>query len=335
MWGIVSTWRERAVGRGARLATAGAVLVSSTCGTTPTVARDSSAPGAPPPASTILFQENFEDASYAARGWYDLPAGAFTSVTTAEHVPGSTRALEVRFAAGQIYPQPAAGGRHAFAETESVYLSYWVKYSDNWVGSGKSYHPHEFELLTNLDSPHVGPAYTFLTVDIEHNYTPAGGVAVLSLQDSKNIDTSRLRQDLTNVTENRAVAGCNGAFDGVPGDCYASGNLWLNGKIWRSTDVVFSASAGPSYKGNWHRVEAYVKMNSIVGGKGQTDGIAQYWVDGRLVIDKRAVVFRTGAHANMKFNQFILSPYIGDGSPRAQTMWVDDLLVGTALPTGR
>src|SRR6185436_3864566 len=39
-------------------------------------------------------------------------------------------------------------------------------------------------------------------------------------------------------------------------------------------------------------------------------------------------VIRTGQHPTMMFVQFLVAPYIGDGSPVDQTMWVDDLLVG-------
>src|SRR3989449_8148514 len=45
----------------------------------------------------------------------------------------------------------------------SVYLSYWVKYSANWVGSGQPYHPHEFLFLTNEDGAYIGPSATHLT----------------------------------------------------------------------------------------------------------------------------------------------------------------------------
>jgi len=31
----------------------------------------------------------------------------------------------------------------------------------------------------------------------------------------------------------------------------------------------------------------------------------------------------------MKFNQFLLAPYIGNGSPEEQTMWIDDLTIST------
>src|SRR2546425_3958486 len=100
-------------------------------------------PSAPaqPSSATILFQETFEDDALASRGWYDNLAIA---TSTAEHITGSTRALEAHFPAGATTPTWGGAARHLFTETESVYLSYWVKYSANWVGSGQLYHPHEF-----------------------------------------------------------------------------------------------------------------------------------------------------------------------------------------------
>jgi hypothetical protein len=284
--------------------------------------------------ATLLFQENFEDAGFTARGWYEMPTGAFPTVAT-EHAPGSRRSVELRFAPGQTNPTPRATGRHAFTPTETLYLEYWVKHGDTWVGSGKPYHPHEIHILTNADVAYVGPANTFLTVDIEHNYQAAGGVAVLGIQDSRNIDLTKINQDLSAVTEQRAVAGCNGSFDTIVSDCYPVGSAYLNGKGWKSTDIVFSNTPGPSYKGNWHRVEVYLQMNTIKNGKGQLDGVARTWVDGRLVIDRPAMMYRTAARSNLKFNQFLLAPYMGDGSPRAQTMWIDDIVVATARPAGR
>ena len=38
------------------------------------------------------------------------------------------------------------------------------------------------------------------------------------------------------------------------------------------------------------------------------------------------------ADYGMQFNQFLLTPYIGDGSPVDQYMWVDDLVVATSRP---
>lgn len=283
-------------------------------------------------APTLLFQESFDNTSVGARGWYDLPGGGIASIDSTQHISGSAASLLLNFAQGGVTPSPAAAARHLFTPSDAVYVRYWIKHSANWVGSGKTYHPHLFSFLTNADGAYVGPAYTHLAVYVEENYQN-GDVAVLAAQDAADIDTTKINQDLTSVTENRAVAGCNGISDGtVDISCYASGGLWYNGKTWKSAQAVLLPTAGPAYQGDWHEVEVYYKLNSIVNGIGQLDGIAQYWVDGQLVIDRRNVLFRTGAHPTMQFNQFFMGPYIGDGSPVAQQVWVDDLVVMTGRP---
>ena len=77
-----------------------------------------------------------------------------------------------------------------------------------------------------------------------------------------------------------------------------------------------------------------LRERMIVGGKGVNDGIVQYWFDGRPVIDRHDVLLRTGANPTMQFNQLVIAPYIGDGSPVAQSMWIDDLTVATGRAVG-
>jgi uncharacterized protein YjdB len=275
-------------------------------------------------ASVVLFSEGFEDANVAARGWYDN--GAMT-VTTAERAEGS-RSLEARLAAGSTIPSWSRG-RHLFAPTESVYLSYRVKYSSNWQGSGQTYHPHEFKLVTTEDDVWVGPAFTHLTVDVEHNVQNGGLLPRLSWQDGANIDQTRIGQNLIGVTELRAIAGCNGDPTGpdLQVTCYNIGGTYRNG-------VLLTAGVPRLVRNAWQFVEVYVRLNSIQGGVGRPDGVLQYWVDGELVLDRQDLVLRTGAHAAMQFRQLILAPYIGDGSPVTQTAWYDDLRVATGRLAG-
>jgi hypothetical protein len=272
----------------------------------------------------VLFQEGFEDGSFSARGWYDDTSPVLSST---EHATGSTKSLQCHFSKGAITPDNLGTSmRMKFAETDSVYVSYDIKHSSNWVGSGVAYHPHEFYLLTNLDGDWSGLSYTHMTAYIEEN----AGEPLMRIQDGMNIDTANIGKDLTGVTENRAVAGCNGDSDGYgAGECYPSGSVYWNGKQWKTSQIYFSDSAGPYYKGDWHHVDAYFKMNSIVNGKAAKDGIVQYWLDGKLILNYTNVVIRTGQHPNMKFNQFLIGPYIGVGSPVDQSFWVDNLLVST------
>lgn len=285
-------------------------------------------PPPPPPPPGALLWETFENDSFAARDWYDNPGMA---TTTSQHIPGSTRALEIHFLPGATTPTWGGAARHLFTETETIYLSYWVKYSGNWVGSGQVYHPHEFMIMTNEDGAFTGPSFTHLTTYIEQNYQN-GGIPRARMQDGVNIDQTRIGTDLSAVTESRGAAGCNGNTDGYSTGCYQASGVYVNEKEWRAGQAVFLANPGTGYKGDWHFVEAYFQLNSIQNGKGMTDGIVRYWFDGQLLIEHTNVLFRTGVHPNMKFNQFLIGPYIGDGSPVDQTMWVDDVTLARARP---
>ena len=282
-----------------------------------------------PTPGTVLLQENFQDNAFAGRGWYDNTAMA---VTDTQHVAGSTHALEVHFLPGATQPTWGGAARYLFTASSTLYLSYWVKYSANWIGSGRLYHPHEFYVLSDLDGAYDGPSNNWLTLYIEHNYQN-GGIPRLALQDNKAINTSYGAPpiNLISVTENRSTGGCNGVVEPqLASECY-NAPPWYNDKKIDAALPYFSPTAGsPAYKGNWNHVEAYFQLNSIVAGIGRADGVMQYWFNGTLVIDRHAILFRTGARPTINFHQFIIAPYIGDGSPADQTMWVDNLVLATA-----
>jgi len=281
---------------------------------------------------TVLLQENFADAAFSARGWYDTPD---MPVTSAQHMPGATSALEIHMPPGAVYGQFGSAARHAFTPTPSLYVSYWVKYSDNWVGSGYSDHPHEFYVLSDMDGQYAALANDWLTAYIETNFINGAGAPRLALQDNlainRNMGTVPL--NLIGVTENRSVSGCNGVMEtSLFSECYGSGT-YNDKQFNRLGTVVFQAQPGAAgYKGNWNHVEVYEQMNSIVGGVAVPDGVLQYWFNGTLVIDRHDVMFRTGARPNLKFAQFIIGPYIGAGSPVDQYMWVDNLVLATSRP---
>lgn len=275
-------------------------------------------------AATTLFTESFEDSDFVSRSWYD---NTNLHLSTTEHIAGSTSSVEFHFLQGATTPTSGTSIRKKFLESDEVYVSYYVKYSANWEGSNKSYHPHEFYILTNKNHDWKGPAYSRLTAYIEQNE----GQPLLVIQDSENIDETQVGVDLTGSTENRAVAGCNGDSDGYGnGICYSVGSVHRNGKDWRTGNIYFQDTPGSYYKNDWHHVEAYFKLNSISGGQAVADGQLKYWFDGNLIIDHNDVVIRTGQNYDMKFNQFLIGPWIGDGSPVDQTMWVDNLTVGTS-----
>ena len=279
---------------------------------------------------TVLFQESFADTAFAARGWYD---NTHLAITDTVHSTGATSALEVHFLAGATGPAYGGAARHLFTATPTLYVSYWVKYSANWVGSGQTYHPHEFNVLSNLDGTYDGPANNYLSLYIEDNYQN-GGIPRLAMQDNKEINTSYGTPpiNLVGVTENRSTAGCNGVVEtNLFSECYNS-PPWYNDKHVDAAQPYFLPTPGPGYKGNWNQVEAYFQLNSIVGGVGQANGVMQYWVNGALVIDRHDILYRTGARPTIAFNQFLMAFYIGSGSPVDQTLWIDGLTVATAKP---
>jgi len=296
----------------------------------PTQPSSLNAISAAPTASVELFRDDFEDAGFGARGWYDFASTPTLTDTT--HIAGSTRALEVRFAAGATNPSWGLA-RRLFPSSPTVYVSYWVRYSANWVGSRQLYHPHEFQVLSDLDGDYTALANSWMSAYIEHNYQN-GGIPRLSIQDSRAINTSfgSLPRNLIGLTENRSIGGCNGLSETyVVASCF-SFPPWYNDKEITAPQVWFKPAPGPGYKGNWNHVEAYFQINSIVNGIGVADGVAQYWFNGTPVIDRHDVMFRTGARPTIKFHQFVMAPYIGDGSPVNQTMWIDNLVVMTAKP---
>jgi uncharacterized protein YjdB len=280
---------------------------------------------------SVLLQEDFADAGFAARGWYDNPG---MTVTSAQHLPGSTSALEIHLAPGAVYAPFGTSARHAFQPSSTLYVSYWVKYSDNWVGSATPDHPHEFYVLSNLDGQYAPLADDWLTTYIETNFVGGAGTPRVSLQDNlainRGMGTTPI--NLIGVTEQRSVSGCNGVMEtNLFSECYGSGT-YNDKQFNRVGTAVFQTQAGAGYKGNWNHVEVYFQMNSIVNGVGVPDGVVQYWFNGVLAIDRHDVMFRTGARANLAFAQFVIGPYIGSGSPVDQTMWIDNLTLATQRP---
>ncbi len=309
------------------VAAGSATITATSSGKSGTSAATVTAPP-PPGGGTLLFSENFEDSNIGSRGWYDNPSA---TLSTTEHIAGSTASAQYHWLKGATSPQGNGAQRHLFAASNSVYLSYYVKYSANYVGSGQDYHPHEFYILSSLDDQYDGLSEDFMTVYVEQNYLN-GGRPVIAMQDNKSINYSSgaLPNNLIAVTENRSTAGCNGTVESnMYHECFAADA----GKYYNSKNVtgpvVFQPSAGAGYKNSWNFVEAYVQLNTITNGKGNADGVMQYWFNGQLIIDRHDIQFRTGQNPTLKLNQLVIAPYIGDGSPADQYMWVDNLRVAT------
>src|SRR5256714_1122575 len=283
----------------------------------------------PPGGGTILFQENFEDSNISSRGWYDNTSAL---ISTTEHTGNSAASAQYHFLAGALTPTTGGAQRHKFTASNSVYISFNVKYSANWVGSNQLYHPHEIYVMSTMDADYDGPSDAWMTLYVEHNYQ-SGGKPRLSIQDNKAVNTSYGSPpiNLVGITEDRSTGGCNGMSESnMLSECFDQG-YWYNDKSMIGP-VVFQPNPGAGYKADWNLVEAYFQLNTIVNGIVQADVVMPYWFNGKLIIDRHDIVYRTGARPTLQFNKFLIAPYIGDGSPVDQSMFIDNLTVATAKP---
>jgi len=302
----------------------------------------------PVSGAQLIFSEGFDDTNFAARGWYD---GIPSSIATTGCYSGAGCSIWT-FNSGGTNPtqMPAGSMRHEFTATDTIYTSFWIKFATGWEGSQQTAHPHIICLLSDLDdtaNPYSALAANYLNTYIEFHsdvFASQGDYNIYSqidLQDEKNTNPNygAVPDDLRAMTENRSVNQCNTpSYDGAVASCYADGvtctsgmNCYPSGTSYYSAND-WIATTPPVSTGAWHHIEAYMKMNSIVGGIGQTDGIMQEWMDGTQTINFSNMIYRTGQHPTMKWAQFTISPFIGNGSPVTQTMYIDSLAVYNGLP---
>lgn len=239
----------------------------------------------------LRFREDFDDERLVERGWYD---GKKFAIIRAGALNGGS--LMYHWKEGTTTPDSSSGVRRLFDPSETIYLRAYLRLSPDWKWSGQPYHPHLMHFLTTENEPYRGPSETHLTVYIEANE----GKLRLAAQDIQNKDAPH------GLTQGPLRGGYNGTFHDSEG-------------------VLFNDD-------KWHCVEAQFTLNSLDLERGtpRADGVARAWFDGRLVVDKTDLILRSTDFPNMKFNQFLLTPYFGPGLlPGEQSLWVDELAVGT------
>jgi hypothetical protein len=243
-------------------------------------------------SSGVLFSESFDDSDLLKRGWYDGSRFAIS-----EMFPYAGKGcIEYSWKAKTTTPASSSGIRRLFEPTETVYLRCCWRLSKGWGWSGRSYHPHFMHFMTTENGRYHGPAASHLTVYIE----PVNGKLRLAAQDIQNKEAPH------GLTQGPLKGGYNGRF-------------------YDSKDELFLDD-------KWHCIEALFQLNSLdlAADKPKADGIVRGWFDGKLVIERTDVILRSTDFPKMKFNQFLLTPYFGPGLlPHAQTLWIDELAVGT------
>jgi hypothetical protein len=243
-------------------------------------------------SQALLFSEPFDDPRLLVRSWYDGSKFAISGT----HPFAGNGCIEYGWKAKATNPSTSSGIRRLFEPTDTVYLRCYIKLSDGWGWSGRTYHPHLMHFMTTENEKFAGPAASHLTVYIE----PWNGKLRLAAQDIQNKDTPH------GLTQGPLRGG-------------------FNGRTFDSKEALFIDD-------KWHCVEAMFQLNSLdfKADKPNANGIVRGWFDGQLVIERTDVVLRSTDFPQMKFNQFLLLPYFGPGLlPHAQTLWIDELAVGT------
>jgi gluconolactonase len=252
----------------------------------------SSANAEEPQSDAILFRESFDDADLPQRGWYD--GDKFKIVSEAAYA--GRGCIEYRWNDEATVPHTSSGARHPLMATDELFIRYYIRLSEDWDWSGTSYHPHLTHFLTTENGKWHGPARSHLTLYIE----PVNGKLRLGATDMENEDMPH------GLTQGPLRGG-------------------YNGKLYDSENRLFT-------DGRWHCIEAQFRLNTInmENDTANADGVIRGWFDDELVIEHSDIIFRTTDFPDMKWNQFLLTPYFGPGLlPHAQTLWIDELVVST------
>lgn len=276
---------------------------------------------------TLLFSESFEDNTWSARGWYDG-----TNSTGTESGGYSGNGLKWEWASAATNPTGFSTIRSYLSQaTDEFLVEYYVKYDSGWQGSGAAYHPHLIHIISSEDTEYQGFSASNSSLYIEstvNTSSPYTNFPVIAHQDLLRAvsDTN----DLTGTTETRSANNCDTpyALTGASiGTCYASGDNWYSANNWISQSVSIPNN-------EWAKITAYVKMNSFTSGVGNFDGIMRLWVNDNLAIDSETVLYAAGAYEGSTWDKIALAPWIGDGSPITQTMWLDELSIWTVNQSG-
>lgn len=81
----------------------------------------------------------------------------------------------------------------------------------------------------------------------------------------------------------------------------------------------------------WYHIVQHVKMNTIVEGRGAADGVLRVWVDGRLAVDERALVFRHSGE--LRIDRMWFNVHYGGGpAPRDMHVFFDEIVIRAGGP---
>ena len=275
----------------------------------------------------LLFSESFESTINNTNGWID---GYLADI-----VSGGISGNAARFSWEQGATQPTNVNtvRKDIGSNNEVYVTYWMKFDSSWRGSGQTYHPHLLMLRGNQDyntGIYGGPAYAYMNQYMEVISDTTSPYAIRpswSQQDGKRVNTSYGTPpiDISNTTETRSAGSCNGikstGYQGNYNVCYnISGSSWWSSIGWLSDSVSVPFNT-------WVKFAYSMKLNTVTNGIANADGRLRIWMNDTEILKQENVIYRTGFYGTNTFRQFMIAPYIGDGAPVAETMYLDELKI--------
>ncbi len=92
----------------------------------------------------MLFRETFDDDRLPERGWYD----GRTFAISREGTRAGDGCIAYHWKPGTTTPEGSSALRRLFEPTDTVYLRFYIKLSQGWGWTGRSYHPHLMHFLT-------------------------------------------------------------------------------------------------------------------------------------------------------------------------------------------
>lgn len=211
----------------------------------------------------------------------------------------------------------------------SVYLTFDIKVGTGWVDP-----THLFCFMTDaeVDPFWDGPSPCFLQVMCELQ----GRKPDIYCTDGKRIQSGTIlggsyphsnpTPSLLGTSSTHAAFGGNGFQTSADGLGYFTvGPELHNNTRWDAPSNVFVANT-------WHSCKFYAQMNTFSGGVPQANGILKYWVDGVVILNITNAYIRTPGYENQKFCRLLLAPYMTNGATGAQSLWLDNVVVGDSLP---
>jgi hypothetical protein len=234
----------------------------TTAQTRSTAASGSNVVADEPTTPGTLFSESFDNPNVVKRGWYD---GTKIRISDKDAYAG-TGCIEYAWEdSGKAVG--SRGLRHLFEPTEVVYIRFYMKLSEGWGWSGRSYHPHMLHFLTTENSKYHGPARSHLTLYVE----PVNGKLRLAATDIQNKDAPH------GLTQGPLRGGYNGKL-------YDSKEVLFDDSKWHlvieRTDIIFRTTDFAKMKFNQFLLAPYF-------GPGLLPHAQTLWIDELAVGTKR------------------------------------------------